>query len=156
MTWQQRVQSFLSKVHFNQDGCWVWTGGKTGGKSGDGYGYLEWNDRTVYAHRFSYAYFVGQIPSGLCVLHHCDNPPCVRPDHLFLGTRADNHADAAAKGRSTRGSKQWNSKLKDSDIVNIRALRSEGVRVKNIAQWYGVNEFAIYKILNKTNWKHIQ
>lgn len=80
------------------DGCWVWTAGK----NSDGYGEFYPTPRAlVLAHRFSFALVNGPIASGVMVLHHCDNPPCVRPDHLFGGTHSDNMRDAYAKGRIT-------------------------------------------------------
>jgi hypothetical protein len=91
---------FWEKVE-KGDGCWTWVGTRTG----RGYGTFRANDprRQEPAHRLSWEFVNGPIPDGLSVLHHCDNPPCVRPDHLFLGTRGDNNRDAAAKGRTARG-----------------------------------------------------
>lgn len=81
--------------------CWVWTAGLTG----DGYGAFGWGPkcRTGRAHRFAWEIANGSIPKGLCVLHRCDNPKCVRADHLFVGTSADNTRDRHAKGRTARG-----------------------------------------------------
>lgn len=80
--------------------CWNWTGGR----GGDGYGhfYAE-NDSRVMAHRFSYRIHNGEIPDGLIICHRCDNPSCVRPDHLFLGTHLDNVRDMFSKGRNVSG-----------------------------------------------------
>lgn len=84
------------------DGCWEWQGSRYG----FGYGRLYLGDGTrVKAHRFSYELFNGSVPRNLCVLHYCDNPICVRPDHLFLGTLSDNTQDMVSKGRHPRSRK---------------------------------------------------
>lgn len=78
-------------------GCWIWTGAE----AGDGYGYIRHSGAAgdTYAHRASWKLFRGEIPVGLSVLHQCDTPTCVNPDHLFLGTQKDNIRDASGKGR---------------------------------------------------------
>ncbi len=81
--------------------CWLWTGSKVG----IGYGKTHYEGKYWRAHRLSWKFTFGEIPDGLCVLHKCDNPACVRPDHLFLGTFDDNNKDMAKKGRSVKGDK---------------------------------------------------
>lgn len=81
------------------DGCWEWMGPRVG----IGYGSFWANGKTVRAHRLAWELVNGPIPTGLSVLHRCDNPPCVRPDHLFIGTNADNSKDMVQKGRSPTG-----------------------------------------------------
>ncbi len=101
-------QNFWSKV--NKEGpvlygklgqCWNWSAGC----DNKGYGAVRFNGRNEKAHRIAWLYSFGVVPNTLCVLHRCDNPPCVRPSHLFLGTRADNNADMTRKGRGRSGTK---------------------------------------------------
>lgn len=80
------------------DECWPWTG-YVHGQGNKGYGRVQYQGRTYYGHRAMYAWFYGAVPPGMNVLHRCDNPICVRPDHLFVGTQADNIRDATVKGR---------------------------------------------------------
>jgi len=85
----------------NKNECWIWRGYK----NRHGYGQMTLRGgRNEYSHRLSYNLFVGAIPKGKCVLHKCDNPPCINPDHLFLGTRKDNVTDMDKKGRRNSGS----------------------------------------------------
>lgn len=92
--WGVPTDRFWERVLKTQS-CWVWTGGKRR----KGYGCLEWEGKKRGAHRVSWELHFGPVPDGLHVLHRCDNPPCIRPEHLFLGTNLENHADRVAKLR---------------------------------------------------------
>ena len=91
----RRFWSYVTKT----DDCWPWTGSI----HNTGYGRMKAKHKQVFVHRVSWEMSNGPIPNGMFVLHRCDNPPCVRPDHLFLGTKGDNNRDRVAKGRSAGG-----------------------------------------------------
>lgn len=95
------IARFWSKVR-KSDECWIWIAGRY---FPAGYGQFFLDGRDMRAHRTSWTIVHGPIPDGLWVLHKCDNPPCVRPDHLFLGTRSDNMRDCVSKGRHVEASK---------------------------------------------------
>ena len=103
----------------------------------------------------------GPIPKGMFVLHHCDNPPCVRPDHLFLGTAADNTADMMSKGRGSykthpqAGALNHNAKLHPAEVIEIRRLWSTGMTQRAIADQLGITRPAVSLIVTRKRWSHI-
>jgi len=129
--------------------CVEWKAGKTAG----GYGW--W--RGKYAHRIAFEAFVGPIPEGQCVCHHCDNPSCINPMHLFLGTKADNNRDMFAKGRGrpgmVAGERHGRSKLSYKDVAEIRARRHSGETLVAIARDFGVTHQAIHGVVTGRTWR---
>lgn len=138
------------------DECWLWTGTT----NSYGYGQLSINNRKRVATHIAWELTNGPVPDGLHMCHHCDNPPCVNPSHLFPGTRSDNMQDMQSKGRITRnpvkGSDQPNSKLVESDIPIIRnRYAAGGVTTYEIAKDYGVDPAIIQGIIRRKRWKHV-
>lgn len=129
-------------------GCWEWIAGKDAKRYG-----MFWKDgRTVHAHRVSHELFIGPISEGLVVLHLCDNPSCVNPDHLLAGTSKENSEDMVAKGRQARGRKIGKNKLHDHQIATIRA----DTRIHRlIAADYGVSRAMISYIKRNEFWRHV-
>ncbi len=117
---QPVIERFLSNTKITSDGCWEWTGRK----NKKGYGRISIFGFTELAHRIAYKLFVGPILDGLHVLHKCDNPGCVRPKCLFLGTNTDNQQDMLKKGRGNKakGARNHHAKLTDIDVIVIRNL----------------------------------
>lgn len=142
--------------------CWVWNGYRVP----DGYGRVMLRRKIWMAHRLSWAMARGPIPDGLTVCHRCDNPPCVNPDHLFLGTNADNNADAHAKGRRAyqrgtfrpnglRGETHPHAKLSEDQVREIRLARAVGEDALALSGRYGVSRNQIYLIERRKSWPHI-
>lgn len=126
--------------------CWEWRGAK----QKYGHGLLSVAGRNLKAHRISYEYHVGPIPDGLCVRHRCDNPPCVNPAHLELGTRADNNRDRDERGRHVKleGEAHGMHKLTDVEVAEIRRLAAEGTMRKfRIAERFGISEGYLYRLI---------
>ena len=147
------VTRFWSKVDKSGD-CWVWTGYH----QSDGYGRIRIGGRggpMFLAHRVSWQLQYGDA-GELFVCHRCDNPRCVNPGHLFLGTAADNNADRDAKGRASGGShpgeKNPAAKLTTTDVAEIRFLRSGGLTLAKIGALYGVRESAVSRIVAGKRW----
>jgi hypothetical protein len=141
-------QRFWSKVSKSNQ-CWLWTA-------------------NALPAGYSWLLTRGEIPEGQQVLHKCDNPSCVRPDHLFLGTQQDNVDDMIKKGRriiSTRrntASGKWVSgaqhrcaKLQDTDVIRIRALVASGRTQISVADEFGVSRYAVSLIVLRKRWKHL-
>jgi hypothetical protein len=137
------------------DDCWKWQAG--GIKLG--YGMFKWNGISWLVHRVAWTLTYGPIPIGLCVLHNCDNPPCCNPEHLFLGTRADNNADKMKKGRWRAApkprSKNGRSKLTENQVIEIRHRRSLGEKLRSIADDYPVGYKHISDICKRDSWTHV-
>ena len=129
--------------------CWNWKKYK----NKDGRGYCHFNNKTIMASRASYLSFIGEISENLEVCHKCDNPSCVNPEHLFIGTHKDNIEDRDLKGRGARGEKL--GKLKEQDILEIRNFREKGFSQQKIADIFKVRQTTISRILLGKTWNHI-
>ncbi len=145
------IDRFTAKYRVDASGCWLWTAAK----AGHGYGAFCIDGRQGYAHRFSYMHHVGPIPASLHVLHRCDVPSCVNPDHLFVGTVVDNSDDKIAKGRQARGSKHGHSKISLADVMRARALRASGATMLAIARSIGVCRQQAARIVRGERWRHV-
>ena len=144
-------------LHVNKRGevdCWEWA------TPGDvhGYGSFWLKGRQVKAHRAAWKLLVGEIPAGMCVCHKCDNPSCVNPSHLFIGTHADNMMDMAAKGRAVGGTGakygrlHHKAKLTEKVIILARKRIANGERVTHIAKEYGCSHSAISNAVRGKTW----
>ena len=143
----------------NRDTCWIWKGGK----DKDGYGVimtgsLEGKIKRIRSHRYSWEYFFGTIPNGMLVCHKCDNPACVNPDHLFLGTFKDNTQDMIQKGRkgynNLGGCRNPRGKLSSQQVVSIRELFSTGRYTKRqLGRMFNIGDRQIGYIVRFESWK---
>lgn len=147
-TLEHQIGVFWSNV-IKSDGCWNYK--KIDGKPPKkGYGYISFNGRKWPANRFSWMIHNGPIPDNLLVCHRCDNPACVRVDHLFLGTVKDNAQDKIIKGRSgvRSGFESKLTKITFEDAVNVVRLAASGVRQFKIAQRFSITSSLVSRILN--------
>lgn len=141
---------FMDKVN-KTDTCWLWTGSMT-----KGYGKMGVDGHTVSASKIAYELFVGPVPNESDVLHECDVPACVNPEHLFLGTQQDNSDDMIRKGRDKRGihpgKLNGRAKLSEQDVADIRSSAESGVA---LAAQYNVSSQTISAIRSGKLWRHI-
>lgn len=129
-------------------GCWEWNGSRFP----RGYGQFSVNGKLCYAHRFAYRIHHGPFPSDLKILHRCDNPPCVNPEHLFLGTTQDNSDDMCRKGRSASGEQSGLHRLTDTQVLEIRRRYAAGdIRQRDLAVEFGTCQSNISLIV-----RHVQ
>jgi len=155
---QSPAERFWAKVQSGPDNeCWKWTGAK------DNLGYgrfgVDAENRSILAHRIAYELTHGAIPEGMIVCHSCDNPSCVNPAHLWLGTMSDNSQDMIKKGRGRNNTPEGEAhpmaKLSNSDVREIVALRKQGLALNAIALQFNVRAPTIHKIVTGKNWTHI-
>ena len=159
-------QRFLSKVN-KTDGCWLWTASKDEKR----YGHFGIGQRVCKAHRVAYELWNGPIPAGVLVRHKCDEPSCVNPEHLELGTNQDNVDDRQTRGRGrwatgkqhgtythphiVQGQNNGRSKLTDDDVREIRILRGFGFIYKELGKMYNIHPEVSARICRRDVWKHI-
>lgn len=164
----QDIARFWARVdRRGPDECWLWTGTKT--MRGRGLFSLRAFSPFVAA-RVAWLIAHGPIPLGLCVCHHCDNPRCTNPSHLFVGTQADNMADAVRKGRirkgeysfvhihperMARGERHGHARLKEDDVICIREAYAGGSSQYVLARRFGVSRTNIERIIHSETWRHL-
>jgi hypothetical protein len=166
MTPKQTQRVWMKVLKSKSDGCWLWIGSR----NEHGYGGVRINDRLYKAHRVVYWLSTGVDPGPRCVLHRCDNPPCVNPAHLFLGTKKENSEDMARKGRSTlgernparlypskhhRGEMCYNAKLTEEIVRAIRRRRADGLSYSKLAAEFGICPMHAYDVANRRKWAHV-
>lgn len=151
---QNNLSILYTKCIKQPNGCWIWTAGKTS----RGYGMMNYQNKKQYAHRLSYQYSKGPITNGLHVCHSCDNPSCINPDHLWLGTNYDNILDKMKKGRAKTarrlGSQNHYAKLDEQQVKEIKSLLGK-ISHSKLAKQYNVSKSTINAISAKRNWSHI-
>jgi hypothetical protein len=157
---EKQIARFWAKVKIlGPEDCWEWQASK----DQDNYGLVRIDGSCLKAHRVSWQLTYGLIPKGLFCCHHCDNPSCINPGHLFLGTNQDNMTDMSLKGRSTkgqcfiRGCEHGRHKLTEEQVLEIRKLHSleSHLSQAKLAVMFGVAATTINDIVSHRKWKHI-
>jgi hypothetical protein len=147
---EKEFPRFWSRVKIIKN-CWEWTGSR----HRQGYGRVGYlGNRAAYTHRVSYQLVNGKIKKGLNVLHRCDNPPCVNPDHLFLGTQSDNAYDMFSKNRGNRARGEKNSKARLIDS-QVRRVKYGSEPLASLAREFSVTYQTLHYIRGGKTWKHI-
>jgi hypothetical protein len=141
------IQRFWEKVNKHTlSGCWEWTGSR----NDYGYGQMKWDSvKVIYAHRFSYELHIGPIPTGLVLMHSCDKPSCVNPDHLTPGTNSDNTKDMILKGRCRT------AKITIEQVREIKRRLAGGEYYRDMAKEFNVSVTTVYFIKTGKTWANV-
>lgn len=148
---ERRKLRFLGKIKVMETGCWEWQAGRFQGKQ---YGMFYWGvvsgkEVMMQAHRAAWAIFRGDLPKARkldgCVLHKCNNPPCVNPDHLYIGTHQDNANDRDAAGHTSRWDHRYNFKRGPELIAALKAAFSDGLNVREVCDKLGIGWQTVYR-----------
>ncbi len=131
--------------------CWIWLGNT----NATGYGVVKRNGKRLGVHRVSYQMALGAIPDGLWVLHTCDNPSCVNPSHLFVGTAQDNIRDMVQKDRQAKGERGGTAKLTEAQVIEIRVSYENGKTICALAEYFQVWQSTIRRIVRRNSWRHV-
>lgn len=150
ISYRTTKESLMANTVLGKKGCLEWIGYK----NPDGYGVTSVRQKQTRTHRLSWLFHYGKIPRGMCVCHKCDNPACINPSHLFLGTHIENMIDMTSKGRRVRfsGEKNPSAKLTNKQVEEIRELCKLGFFAKFIAPKYSISMATVYHIKNGRNW----
>lgn len=136
---------FVTKVNEAPSGCWEWQAAR----DARGYGRIRVNRTSPGAHRVAYRLYKGEIPDGMHVCHSCDNPACVNPDHLWLGTGADNVQDKVNKGRQNKGMNHGNAKFTPEVVEAVREARAKhGTAYRKLGKQFGMSEITARRYCN--------
>jgi hypothetical protein len=148
--WRSSVAERFEEFYIPEpnSGCWLWTGWA----DKNGYGRLEFEGKRQRAHRIAWEIFKGPVPEGLYVLHRCDVPACVNPEHLFLGTNDDNTADMVEKERQARGERHYKAKLTADQVL---AIRGDSRSQTSIAADYDISQAQVSAIQLRKTWAHL-
>ncbi len=147
-----RIKQILeSRSTPDENGCMNWLRCKNKA----GYGQVRFSGKQWPTHRAIWEHYNGVIPKGMLVCHHCDNPACCNPEHLFVGTHLDNHRDKIRKSRQARGTQAGSAKLKDTDVLDIRRRYAEGISASRIAKDSSLANSTVRKIIIGLTWKHL-
>ena len=158
---EREKQIFYQKVNPNpnENGCIEWIGTR----DKNGYGHVTISGRGYLAHRLA-CHLAGVKIGRLYVCHKCDNPPCVNPSHLFIGTLSDNSKDMVIKRRhytfnqpekTLVGKQRWNARLDEDKVFQIREMRARGSTCRKISELFGVTSSAIYAVVKRITWNHV-
>lgn len=144
------AERFIEKLEIHADGCWIWKGAV----NANGYASFWDGERAETASRVSYRLFCSAIPDELSVLHRCDNPQCVKPSHLFLGTHVDNMADRSLKGRAAKLAGELNPRAKLT-AAQARSIKLSSESSGALAQRHGITASTIQRIRAGKAWRHV-